>query len=187
MTKGNVNVLMGLLQEIAVIQPDIRYSPMQNGDTLIGQASTLTLKLATFANRIERDLKLAQLRLDFEPCNARREQLLAEIMSLGTKLSIAMPLLETQLRTDVDNWGEKLTIRDGSNVVVTEVNAELTERSRAQIFSMMDAQIERRFAGDPATDGGFDVFGGAFNLDELVPGLSEALSGAMRRRTSQAA
>lgn len=202
MTKqdSKVPAILGLAEEIASGKATVRYAPMQTGDTLVGTASAFALKTAAFINKLQCSGEITETRLRYETDAVQRQNYMEEMLAIATRLSIAVPLLELQLRSDTGVWNEKLTIRADGQVVVTESDKQMGEAIRSQMNDSLDDEIQNRLAGASPRRSrvrvlnfgkldGEDILNGGFdlgNLDELIPGLSQILQQVGERQRQAA-
>lgn len=143
MTKKE-NVLVTLIEQIHSMPMTIVFSPIQDGDTVIGTASDVAIKGMELSNRLKGALAIAKTRLQFETDAKNRENLVEEAISIQIKLTALNAIVDAQLRSDVKNWNRPLVVREGGKVVVTpegeRFGAEATRLTHETIQQLIEAQ-----------------------------------------------
>lgn len=145
------NVLVTLIEQIQSTPVAITYSPIQDGDTVLGTASEFALKALTLANRLKGALAVAKARIGFETDGDVRNDLIEEAIAIQIKLMGLDSIVEAQLRSDVKNWNRPLVIRDGGKVVVTPTDERFGAQQVQRTNEAIQQAIEAQNYGEPPT------------------------------------
>lgn len=149
MTKENYNVFASLVNEVGLVKPYENYSPVQEGDLVVGKASKFTQQLAAFAHKLMVEGEIAETRMKFALDRVERQNLIEEIYAIQQRLAAATAMYELQIRGETKVWNQRLTIRAGGQIVVTEENAARSGAIAEKLFQASERAIEESLGGAP--------------------------------------
>lgn len=143
------NVLVSLIEKVESTTPNIKYSPTQPGDLLVGEASATTLRLAALTVRTLCEMEIESTRLRFESDPVVRANLMDDLLELKLEHDLVRNLFMAQMRSEAVQTNCRLTLRDGGKIVFTEADRATSEEIIALTQDAADQAIEMLIGGQP--------------------------------------